>query len=205
MLQVQRFVNQLMTSNCYLLYDDEINHAVVIDPGSEKMEEVVSFIDAHHLILDYILLTHEHTDHTWGVNALIDKCNATVVCSIACKEALPKECQAYFSFYYDNPEYEYKIAKIDFTTEELNNKLIWNNHTITFVNTLGHSRGSICISISNHLFTGDAMMQYKPFIDKRSGSKDMYQQSIVLIKQLFPGDTTVLPGHGDAFALANFK
>jgi glyoxylase-like metal-dependent hydrolase (beta-lactamase superfamily II) len=205
MLQVQRFVNQLMTSNCYLLYNDETNHAVVIDPGSEKMEDVVSFIDDHHLALDYILLTHEHTDHTWGVNALIDKYNASVVCSSACKEALPKECQAYFSFYYDDPDYDYQIAKIDLVTEELDNKLIWDDNTITFLNIPGHSQGSICISIANYLFTGDAMMQYKPFIDKRSGSKEKYQQSIVLIKQLFPDDTTVLPGHGDAFALTDFK
>ena len=36
MLQVQRFVNELMSSNCYILYDVLYDDCIVIDPGSEK-------------------------------------------------------------------------------------------------------------------------------------------------------------------------
>ena len=201
MLKVKRFINELMTSNCYLLYEDETIRAIAVDPGSEKMLDAIAFIEDHHLVLDYIILTHEHTDHTWGVNALMREYGAKIICSAACKKALPKECQAYFSFYYDNPKYEYKIERIDYTTEELNNQLTWDGNAITFINTPGHSIGSICISIENMLFSGDTIMQYKPYINKKRGSYKEYLESVERIVSLYDENTMVYPGHGELFHL----
>ena len=100
MLQVQRFVNEMMSSNCYVLYDDLYDDCIVVDPGSEKCVQEQLFFREKNLHPTYVILTHEHTDHTWGTNTLIDLYDSKVACSKVCAENLPKDPDAYFSFYY---------------------------------------------------------------------------------------------------------
>ena len=201
MIKVQRFINELMSSNCYIIYDDILKRSIVVDPASEKCLNEIEFIDNNRLTVDYILLTHEHTDHTWGCNILIEKYEPKVICSEACKIALPKEGQSYFSFYYDNPEYHYVVKKVDYTIEELGNKLMWLNYFILFVATPGHSAGSVCFSIDDKLFTGDTIMQYKLLIIKKYGSIVLFEESVANIKRLYHRETQVYPGHGELFKL----
>lgn len=195
-----------MTSNCYLVVDEESKHCICIDPASEKSEREIEYIEKNELVLDYIFLTHEHTDHTWGVNALVEQYpNAQVICSEVCKQNLAKEFQAYFLFYYDNLDYCYTVCKVDKTVEELNSSLEWGNNTISFFLTPGHSMGSVCFSLRGMLFTGDAIMQTKPYINKRNGSKELFYESAKIVVEMFQPDTTVYPGHGDSFILKNYK
>ena len=106
MLKIKRFVNELMTSNCYVVYDEDAKRSLVIDPASEKSLREIQFIEENGLALDYIFLTHEHTDHTWGVNSLVEQYQkAKVICSEVCKQNLKKEFQAYFLLYYDDANY----------------------------------------------------------------------------------------------------
>ncbi len=206
MLKIDRFVNQMMTSNCYVVLDEESGHCLCIDPASEKSEREIAYIEQNGLTLDYIMLTHEHTDHTWGVNALKERFVETkVICSEVCRENLAKEFQAYFLLYYDNPDYEYTVCQVDETTEALGGHLLWQGHEITFVPTPGHSLGSICIDINGRLFTGDAIMQSKPYINKRNGSKVLFFESAKMILETYHAETLVCPGHGEAFQLKDYQ
>ena len=69
-LKIERFINELMSSNCYLVVDEDSRHCLCIDSASEKSLHEIEYIEENRLTLDYILLTHEHVDHTWGANAL---------------------------------------------------------------------------------------------------------------------------------------
>lgn len=200
MLKVERFINQLMTSNCYIVVDEESKHCFCVDPASEKSEREIEYIEQNGLTLDYIFLTHEHTDHTWGVNALLARFPAAkVVCSSLCRDALPKEAKAYFQFYYDDPNYTYNVERVDFTTEDLDWRLNWMGHSVVFIATPGHSPGSVCISIDDILFGGDTLMPYKPFIKKRNGgSTDDYRKSLLLLQNQYEPSTIVYPGHGES-------
>lgn len=195
-----------MTSNCYLVVNEVSGHCVCIDPASEKSERELAYIENNRLTLDYILLTHEHTDHTWGVNALVSAIpSAKVICSEACKQNLKNEFQAYFLFYYDNLDYHYTVCSVDTTTEELNWKLDWCDNKVSFIPVPGHSMGSVCIEINGMLFTGDAILQTKPYINKRNGSKELFFESAKKIHETFPKSTKVYPGHGDVFILKDYK
>lgn len=202
MIFVNRFINELMSSNCYIVWDDSSLRCLVIDPASEKSLREIEFIESHNLTLDYILLTHEHTDHTWGVNALLDKYDAKVICSQKCKENLPKSGDMYFQLYYDRKDYHYEVRRVDFTCEELNWELGWNGKTIKFINTPGHSFGSVCIDVQGYLFTGDTIMQTKPYINKRNGSLELYTESVKSLKKMYDGNgVMVYPGHGEMLGL----
>ena len=207
MLHIERFINELMASNCYIVADEALQRCVCIDPASEKSVKEIEYIEKSGFTLDYILLTHEHTDHTWGVNALLDNYPlAKVICSELCKEALPREAKAYFQFYYDDPNYVYNVKCIDFTTEELNWQLEWLNHMFIFIPTPGHSPGSVCIAIDNILFGGDTLMPFKPFIKKRNGgSLEQFKDSVYKIMNTFPKFTQVYPGHGELFILGEWE
>lgn len=207
MLKVNRFINQLMSSNCYIVEDDESKHCFCIDPASEKSEREIEYIEQNSLTLDYIFLTHEHTDHTWGVNALLNHfATAKVVCSSLCRDALPKEARAYFQLYYDDPSYVYNVECVDYTTEDLGWHLTWQRHQIVFIATPGHSPGSICIAVDNVLFGGDTLMPFKPFIKKRSGgSMEQFRESVEKMVNAYPEDTIVYPGHGEVGILNDYR
>lgn len=206
MIKVQRFINQLLSSNCFIVYDEETLSSLVIDPGSEKSENEIAFIESNHLQLDYILLTHEHADHTWGVNSLVEQYpNVKVVCSSLCRDNLPKEVRLFFQLYYDNPSKAYTLSRVDSTTEELNWHLDWVDHKITFIPAPGHTLGSICIAIETFIFGGDTLIQSKPFIRKRNGgSLKQYNESVECILKNYPEQTLVYPGHGDDFSLYEY-
>ena len=193
-----------MSSNCYLVVDEASKHCICIDPASEKSLHEIEYVEKNGLTLDYIILTHEHTDHTWGCNALIDRFDTKAICSEVCKQNLVNEFQAYFLLYYDNPDYHYTVCHVDHTTERLGNKLEWHSHKIEFICTHGHSLGSICVLIDGMLFTGDTVMLCKPYINRRNGSKDKFKESIEVILNRFSGEQVIYPGHGEMFQLKDY-
>lgn len=204
MLEVERFINELMTSNCYVVYDEDTKRCLVIDPASEKSLREIQFIERKGFELDYIILTHEHTDHNWGVNSLREHfLDTKLVCSEQCNKYVKKTNRAYFLFYYDDPDYRYEIAPADILIKE-DGGFEWNGHYIKFVMTPGHSYGSMCIDIDGMLFTGDTIMPFKPYFNGRDSNEDDWKKSIEKIERLFFFETDVYPGHGDVLTLANW-
>lgn len=202
MLKVQRFVNELMTSNCYVVYDEDTKHCLVIDPGSEKSLREIGFIESNSLVLDYIIITHEHTDHNWGVNALRDYFTSSkLVCSEPCNNNVKKTNRTYFLFYYDDPDYRYEIAPADILISKDVESLTWDGYSIQFILTPGHSKGGMCIFIDEMIFTGDTIMPFKPYFNGRDSSEDDWMDSIARMHLLFEGDTNIYPGHGDKLTM----
>lgn len=202
MIKVQQFVNQLMSSNCFVVYDDETRRTVVIDPGSEKSENEISFIEDNHLDVDYIILTHEHTDHNWGVNSLKEKYpDIKLVCSEVCDRLVKKSNRIFFSFYYDNPDYVYIIDAADILIKSDADFLEWKGREFHFVMTPGHSKASMCIDLNGMLFTGDTIMPYPRYLNKKDGNEEDWKKSVDLIKKRYPLNTIIFPGHGDSLTL----
>ncbi len=204
MLQVQRFINELMTSNCYVVYDEDSKRCLVIDPACEKSLREIQFIEEKGLALDYIILTHEHTDHNWGVNSLREHFpESKLVCSELCNKYVKKTNRAYFLFYYDDPDYRYEIAPADVLIKE-DGCLEWDVHQIRFVMTPGHSYGSMCIDIDGMLFTGDTIMPFKPYFNGRDSNEEDWKKSVSKIFASFK-DRIIHPGHGDIINFDQWK
>ena len=197
MIKVERFINQLMSSNCFIVFDDETKRAIVIDPGSEKSEKEINFIEHNHLVLDYIILTHEHTDHNWGVNSLKSKHpNCSLVCSELSEKMIKKNNRVFFAFYYDNPNYIYTIDSADIVIKGSEDVLKWDGVDIHFIMTPGHSKASMCINIDGLLFTGDTIMPYPHYLHKKDGNEEEWNKSVELIESIFSKETKIYPGHG---------
>lgn len=206
MIKVIRFVNQLMTSNCYIVFDEETKKCIVIDPGSEKSEREIDYIDCHSLQLDYIIITHEHTDHNWGVNALRSQFPLVkLVCSDECNKRLRKSNKMYFLYYYDDPDYRYVIDTPDIIIKDEKDSIIWDDYSLRFIFTPGHSKGGMCLNIEDMLFTGDTIMPYKPYFNGRESNPDDWSASISKIESLFSDDMVIFPGHGDKLTMGEWR
>lgn len=204
MLKIQRFVNELMTSNCYVVYDEDTKRCLVIDPGSEKSLREIEFIEKNLLTLDFIIITHEHTDHNWGVNALREHfLDSKLICSEKCSKRIRKANKAYFLLYYDAPDYRYEIAPADYFVSD-GEIIEWFGHQIEIIFTPGHSFGSICIDIDGKFFTGDTIMPYKPYFNGRDSNQDEWEDSIKHIMEKCVPDTLICPGHGDMLTLGEW-
>lgn len=205
MLKVKRFVNELMTSNCYIVVDEASKHCICIDPASEKSLREIEYIEKNKLTLDNIILTHEHTDHNWGVNSLREHFSKSkLVCSELCNKYVKKTNRAYFLFYYDDPDYRYEIAPADILISKQEEAISWIGHDIKFIFTPGHSYGSMCIEIEGMLFTGDTIMPFKPYFNGRDSNEEDWKNSISIIRFLFSPNTLIYPGHGDILNLSDW-
>lgn len=202
-IKVLRFDNEPVPSNTYLLIHEESRRCMVIDPGTREQANVRNYIQAHRLTLDYIILTHEHFDHCWGVNYLKETSpQAKVVATRLCAEWVQTPMNYFNQLYYNSDEM-YQIEKVDVIVEDVDWKLMWDGVPIVFVSTPGHTNKGMCIDIGGCLFTGDTILyQTKPHLKKRYGaSKYELKNSIDNIYHSYSGGTKVFPGHGEPFLL----
>jgi glyoxylase-like metal-dependent hydrolase (beta-lactamase superfamily II) len=200
-MKTHRFINNPVPSNTYIIEDESSKECVVIDPGTNGSQEIISFIRNSRLKPVYILLTHGDFDHVWGVNAL--KVAFPELQIVASKETarLTAVPQSYFSaLYFGKPE-PYSIEEIDYVIDEHDNQLIWQDNEIHFIQVPGHTSCSNIILFNDLMFSGDTILKdTKPFIQKRhGGDKEAFKKSVRMILDSFKDDTEVYPGHGEVF------
>ena len=121
MFEVHSFVNSPVISNCYVLFDQTAsNECIIVDPGSKDEKELLDYLWKEKLEPKYIILTHEHFDHCWGVNQLVEKYNLPIVCSELCADAIKYE-KRNCSVFYDNTE-AFSINQGTISIESLDNE-----------------------------------------------------------------------------------
>lgn len=202
MIKIQSHINQLLSSVCYIIYDDVTKRCVVIDPGSEESLDEIGFVEKNGLTLDFVIITHEHVDHCWGVNALRKRYpNLKLVYSEACNKYLQKSSRIFFQLYFDNAEYDYIIKPAEIQIKESGETLDWNGQQFRFILTPGHSLGSMCIDFNNMLFTGDTIVPFPPSFSGHGRNKADWKESVNKIKSMFLPNTLIFPGHGEILSL----
>lgn len=201
-IRINRFDNVPVPSNTYVLSEKTGNHCIVIDPGTKEQVNVRDYILKNGFVLDYIILTHEHFDHCWGVNYLLESFPAKVIATRLCAEWV-KTPLNYFNQLYYNSDEMYQIEQVDILVEDISCRLLWNEIPIGFILTPGHTNKGMCVDVDGYLFTGDTVLyRTKPFLKKRYGaSKYDLRQSIYYLYHSYPGETRVYPGHGNPFML----
>ena len=204
MLSVRRFINTPVTSNCFVIYDKEnAPDCIIVDPGTKNNEELLLFISSEGLIPQHIILTHEHFDHCWGVNRLVEKFKVPVVCSQLCSEAIHYE-KRNCSVFYDNSE-AFTIDCKTISVESLEYELIYGGNIIKFFMSPGHTDASISFILGKFLFTGDTMIKDLRTVTKLpTGSKMKLKATIEKYQHLQGKGFIVFAGHGDSFMLDSF-
>ena len=204
MLKVQQITNAPVSSNCFVLYDKTVcPDCVIVDPGSKSDESLFAFFEQEALSPKYIILTHEHFDHCWGVNELVERFRLPIVCSRLCAEAIKNE-KRNCSVFYDN-KISFTINSETISTESIDDKLrLWDTD-ILFYHTPGHTDASVCFTVSDFLFTGDTLLKDTRTVTKLpTGSPKKLEESKALLLKFQGKGYTVFPGHGETFLLDGY-
>ena len=196
--------NNPVDSNCYLIYDKEINNkCLVVDPGSKDISLIEKEIEARGLAPEQIMLTHEHFDHVWGCNALVEKYGIPIYGSPLCLENI-KSKRLNCSRFYDDIGFCVDAPAKPIDTGGTLFK--WNGYILTFYETPGHSDAGICFLFEDNLFTGDTLIYgLKTVTNILSGSKEKLKLSLDILKKLQGKHLTVYPGHGQSFAFDSYN
>ena len=164
-MEFYHFISAEIKSNMFIFLHG--GEAVIIDPHYQS--SALNLLQKNKIKKTFILLTHEHPDHTYGLPYLKD-------------------------FMETYREYAYH-ADITFDTEYT---FHWNNTIFHFISTPGHSPGSCCILINDELIvTGDSLLSEYPVITRFPGgsTKDYQEKTLPYLKSLNK-ELIVLPGHG---------
>ena len=184
-------------TNCYVFAHD--GHCVVIDPGMHSHDRLVAFVEEHSLVVDKILLTHGHVDHTrdagtlarrWGVDVYIHPLDAPML------EDPSIAVSTETSLLFDAPNmapYPNSLPLEDGQVLEL------AGVPFRIAHAPGHSPGSVLIVGDEVVFSGDVLFQGS------IGRTDLPHSSPADMDATLRGPVLsltdslhVLPGHGPA-------
>lgn len=177
-------------SNCYLLVDEKTGEGAVVDPAwyGDALKKAIGDTK-----IKYILLTHGHFDHIFGVHGLREASGAKVV--IHEKDAGhlldPKKSLAEGNF----PETQIPVEADMFVKD--GDILTLGDEEIKVMHTPGHTMGSVCYICENDrvILSGDTLFcMTAGRTDFPDGSDEMMIASLKRLIAL-EGDYVVYPGH----------
>ncbi len=161
-----------MDNFCYIVGCEKSRKALVIDPGHD-VDQIVSAAEKQGLVIETIVNTHAHGDHTAG-NAELKSLTGAKIMIHALDAA------------------GYPAADVFLENE---NTLQLGEITFDVIHTPGHTPGGICLHAQGNLFTGDTLfVGDSGRTDLSGGDRPTLGRSIRRLMQL-PDDTIIWPGH----------
>ena len=153
----------------YFLAEGPRGCAAVIDP-SGRPELFFELLDKHDCVLKYVICTHDHYDHTGGIDTLARKSQALIVMhkTAGDRTDVPVE---------DGEDLQMGALKLK------------------VIHTPGHTEDSICVLCGDILITGDTLFVGKVGgTDLGEGARAEYDSLHEKLLRL-PDETKVYPGH----------
>ncbi|MBN1196643.1 MAG: MBL fold metallo-hydrolase [Candidatus Aminicenantes bacterium] len=196
---VEKFILALdggsWTMNCYVAWDAESRHAVVIDPGTPS-QKIKAFIQSEQLIVQAILLTHGHGDHVGGVVDLAAVFPAAPIYLHRDDQKAAARVTGSATVFRDYPD---------------NGQLSTGKMQFQVIPTPGHSPGSVCLRSGDILFSGDTL--FAGTIGKACGDNPAqreanFRREVKNIQDRLlthPTQTRVFPGHGPSTTIGREK
>ena len=208
--RVETQVVGLLSTNSYLLYDSATRDAAIIDPGG-PVDALLASISAHALRLRYILITHAHQDHVFGV-PVVQAAHPRAALAMSTVEfedgpgiyahwetAFAAETAARIRSSPLSLElFNFDYARIGKPRVFLRDgqTLALGSLRITVISTPGHSRGGVCLRVGDRLFSGDTLFQGSSGTTAIKGSsRETLVASVRRLYALLPDRTVVLPAH----------
>ena len=173
-IQIKMFKvsNSFIKNQCYLIYKNEVG--ILIDPAWDY-DLINKFLMQNNIRLKAILLTHSHIDHTNLAKLFSTNYNVPVFMS-------DKEIDRY-DFKMINLQKAYHLEDITI-----------DSFCILPIITPGHTAGSTCYLVENHLFSGDTIFIEGVGICDENNAGKLYD-SVQFLQSFLSTTTLFWPGH----------
>lgn len=218
-MEIYRFRYEPVDSNMWFLPVG--NSGFVFDPNIS--EELLALFNDYGTTSVQIILTHEHYDHTTGVEWLQKQIEAKLFCQEDCAKyiasgkgnsprlvamALKTKDMVDGGHRCDDFMAAYKpyTLKADETFGE-KGTIVIDKVSFDCYSTPGHSPGSACYILDNkYVFTGDSLIQNTPTILRfRTSNQDLYERVTLPFLKSLNKNMLVFPGHGEPFKINEAK
>lgn len=194
-------------ANCYILGDEEVGSAVVVDPGEGAGPVVAERLAARGVSCEAVLLTHGHLDHIWAVPEVAGHLDVPVLLheddrylwddpAAAFGDLPPGALEAQFGFTWDPPNEALETFR-DATTFKFAGMRIEARHTP------GHTPGSSVFLLADTagdeplLLSGDLI--FAGSVGRTDFPRGSWEDQLESIRRVvWPLDdaTLILSGHG---------
>ena len=189
----------LLACNCTILGDEISREAIVVDPGYD-IPDILTRLTAHQLTVRQILVTHAHIDHIAGALELKRITGAPILYSKADLPQLAIMDQQAAWLGVAVP----KVLPPDHSPAD-NETISIRGLEGNILHTPGHTEGSLCLHLpsQNLLLAGDTLFAGGVGrSDFPGGDQDTLFASIRDRLLPLPGETIVVPGHGEETTLS---
>ena len=180
-IRIDRLTLGPYETNAYTVVCRKTGESLVVDAPAGA-SQIIDNLDGTKP--GYILLTHDHYDHTGALVSLRSRLKVPLAAHLLDSTQLKTP-----------PEIPVKDG----------DSLSLGKLKIEVIHTPGHTPGSLCFKIGKYLFAGDTIFPGGP---GRTESPDDFHQILASIKEKIfrlPDDTMIFPGHGDGTTVKKAK
>ncbi|MEO0144458.1 MAG: MBL fold metallo-hydrolase [candidate division WOR-3 bacterium] len=197
MYKFKNFVHPLFASNTYVIYKENSNECIIIDPTDIAFRDLAKFLENNNLKPISIINTHGHYDHISGIDLVRETYK------------IPLYIHKNEEEFLRNPELNLSIYLGKNLIIKPAEYYVNDNDEIMgfkIIHTPGHTPGSICLKVENILIVGDLIfLNSIGRVDLPLSSEEDMRNSLIKILNYIDEDTTILPGHGRSFKLEDLK
>ena len=180
-VQIDRFKLGAFDTNSYLLTCPLTGNSVLVDAPAEATEILKALEGTNPR---YILITHNHMDHIGTLSELKSRLRIPVGVHRLDAKGLPLRPEILL---------------------EDGDKVSYGKRSVKVLHTPGHTPGSLCFWVGNHLISGDTIFPGGPGKTKSPADLKLIIESITSKIFVLPDDTAIYPGHGDSTILRKEK
>lgn len=170
-MRVYFHLNSGGVSNCYIVANEKIGEAVIVDPGIVD-EEIINQLEENSYKLVAVLVTHNHGSHVHGIKTL-SKIYSPKIFGV-----------------------DWELARKKTNIIAGDGKVRLAGMTVQYITLPGHTPDSVVYKIGNVIFTGDSLSAGIVGSTNSSYSEHMLEENVkkkILAQQ---ENTIIMPGHG---------
>ncbi len=180
-IQIERLELGPFGTNAYIIICQKTRDSVLVDAPADASTIMDRLKGTNP---KYILLTHNHMDHTGALSKLLSGLKVPLAAHALDAERLPSP-----------PKILLKDGDV----------VSFGNIMLEVLHTPGHTPGSLCFKSGKYLMSGDTIFPGGP---GKTWSPADFQQIVQSITErifVLPDDTQIYPGHGAAAVLKKEK
>lgn len=198
--QVHVFRTGRWKQNSYLVFNTLDSSIILIDPGGEA-EKIIQTVEALEGTVESICLTHAHHDHVGALKSVCEKFGKEFYIHKNDLKLLRRAPM--FALTFEARKMEVPQLGQVFLSDARKEVITKN---IKFMHTPGHTTGGVVIYIENLAFTGDTLLnKMVGRTDLPGASTHELESSISYFLYELTDETTLFPGHGDPWQVAEAK